>query len=52
MSGLKGYLMSDINQRFGQALKSPEGTTYKMLAGQHIKLNKELGEMARLGLDL
>jgi hypothetical protein len=52
MSGLRGYLMADINQRFGQALKSPEGTTYRMLAGQNIKLNKELDEMARLGLNL
>lgn len=52
ISGLKAFLMADINHRFGQALKGPDGTTYKMLAGQNMQMNKELGEMAQLGLYL
>lgn len=50
--GLRGYLGDGVNRQFSEALRTAAGTTFTMQARQNARLNEELEEMSRLGMQL
>ena len=52
VAGLTDVVRNGIDHEFNTARKRPDGTTFKMLANQNMMLNKELDELARLGIQL
>jgi hypothetical protein len=50
VTALRGFVTNDINNRFGAALRQPADTTFTMMEGRAVELEKELRLLKEVGI--